>query len=191
MSFANLETKEINCKVLYLGPYGSGKRENLRSILKQTHDHIKTGRISLEEGQRSVFQFLPLKVTSIKGYDIKLHLYATEFIDWTDHYLDVLFKGLDGVVFVLDSRIESMFNNWCFLQDFNNFILQRGLDKSNICQVFQYNKRDLDSTITLDKLNRCFNPTLAPAVEAEALHSKGTVESLNLLTRELIKNMSI
>ena len=55
MAYANFETREIHCKVLYVGAKGSGKTENLKSIFHKTQ--VRLTREPLEKIQRHPFAF--------------------------------------------------------------------------------------------------------------------------------------
>ena len=57
------------------------------------------------------FDFLPLNVGEIRGFKTRFHLYTVPGQVVYDASRKLIFKGLDGVVFVADSQAERMEEN--------------------------------------------------------------------------------
>ena len=70
MAFTNFDTKEINCKIIYFGPRGAGKTENLRSIYKNSADDLRSGLLELDEslGPTRFFDFLPISMGQLRDF---------------------------------------------------------------------------------------------------------------------------
>src|SRR5688572_3018856 len=106
MAFVNHAAKEINCKIVYYGAGMSGKTTNLQYIYAQTSPLVKGQLISLPtEKERTIyFDFLPLVVGEIRGYRTRFHLYSVPGQVFYDAPRRAILNGVDGVVFVVDSR---------------------------------------------------------------------------------------
>ena len=114
MTFINYASKEINCKVVFYGPGLCGKTTNLQYIYSKTSPDANGKMISLAtEADRTLFfDFLPLDLGSIRGFTTRFHLYTVPGQVFYDASRKLILKGVDGVIFVADSRIsEAKVNN--------------------------------------------------------------------------------
>jgi signal recognition particle receptor subunit beta len=78
MSFVNSVTKEVNCKIVYVGTGLSGKTTNIQFIYENTRSELAGKMVSLStENERTIFfDFLPLSVGEVRGYKTRFHLYS-------------------------------------------------------------------------------------------------------------------
>src|SRR5689334_9361348 len=113
MAFTNFDTKEINCKIIYFGSRGAGKTENMRSILANTSMEVKSGLLELDEGSGPTrfFDFLPISLGHVKDFHLKLHLFTLPANPLYESVSSVILKGVDGFVYIADSRVEAMADN--------------------------------------------------------------------------------
>ena len=121
MSFLNYSSREINCKLVYYGPGLCGKTTNLQYVHKKTIPTSKGKLISLatETDRTLFFDFLPLKLGKIKGFDVRFHLYTVPGQVFYNASRKLILKGVDGVVFVADSQTSRMEANIESLQNLN------------------------------------------------------------------------
>ena len=110
MSFINYASREINCKIVYYGPGLCGKTTNLQFVYQKTAPEAKGKMISLAtETERTLFfDFLPLALGEIRGFKTRFHLYTVPGQVFYDASRKLILKGVDGVVFVVDSQEERM-----------------------------------------------------------------------------------
>ena len=153
MSFVNTVTKEVNCKIVYVGTGLSGKTTNIQFIYENTRTELAGKMVSLStENERTLFfDFLPLSVGEVRGYKTRFHLYSIPGQIFYEASRDFILKGVDGVVFVIDStreRMEEKLQDW---EQFQAALLRQGYDLARITIVFQYNKRDVHRAATLDE----------------------------------------
>src|SRR5262245_27478767 len=97
MSFINARDKEINCKIAYFGPAFSGKTTTLRHIYEKTSPghRGKITTLSGAEDKTLFFDFLPLTLGKVKGYDVRLHLYTVPGQVVYDSSRTIILKGVD------------------------------------------------------------------------------------------------
>jgi mutual gliding-motility protein MglA len=192
MAFTNFETKEINCKIIYFGPHGSGKTENLRSVYSNTSAEVRSGLLELEDGEGSTqfFDFLPVSMGYVKDFHLKLHLFTLPTNSLYESVSSVILKGVDGFVFVADSRVESMVNNVEALKNAKRFLSEEGYNVAELPRVFQYNKRDLQDLLPVDVLRSELNPGGVSDHEAVATDSIGTMETLQTMAKSVINKIS-
>lgn len=191
MSFINYNTKEINCKIIYFGPAGCGKTTNLRHIFAQTAPESRGNLATLNAPSEStlLFDFLPLSVGTLNEFKIRLHLYTVPGQAQFDASRKLLLRGVDGIVFVLDSevtRLEANLESWRALE---TNLEEQGYEIKNIPFVVQLNKRDLPNASPVAELNRALNPMAHPHFEAVARTGVGVMETLKGLTSLVLKEL--
>lgn len=188
MSFVNSVSKEVNCKIVYVGTGLSGKTTNVQYIYENTQTDRAGKLVSLStENERTLFfDFLPLSVGEVRGYKTRFHLYTIPGQTFYEASRDFILKGVDGVVFVVDSAPERMEANIEAWEHFQKALERQGYDLARIPLVFQYNKRDLPNAANLQELEQNFNPTRRPSFEAIANRGEGVMETLESISQTVI-----
>jgi hypothetical protein len=192
MAFTNFDTKEINCKIIYFGPRGAGKTENLRSIYKNSADELRSGLLELDEslGPTRFFDFLPISMGQLRDFHLKLHLFTIPANPLYESVLSVILKGVDGFVFVADSRVEAMADNVDAMSAARRLLAEQGHNVSDMPRVIQYNKRDLNDVLPLELLRQELNPGQIPDQKAVASQSIGTMETLQAMAKLVLKKIA-
>lgn len=190
MAFTNLETREINCKVLYLGPPGSGKTTNFQSIYQQRGLSLSQDRFQLEPEKSPFFEFLPLSLGYLKDFQIRLHLYTMTLSPLYRTVSATLVKGVDGVVFVFDSRFAALEANLNCWRESKEIFSRLGQNLIMLPKVLQYNKRDHEEALPLELLRNELNPSGLPEVEASATMSRGTLETVQAIARAVLDQLN-
>jgi signal recognition particle receptor subunit beta len=185
MSFVNSVSREVNCKIVYVGTGLSGKTTNVQYVYENTQTDRAGKLVSLStENERTLFfDFLPLSVGEVRGYKTRFHLYTIPGQTFYEASRDFILKGVDGVVFVVDSAPERMDANLEAWDHFQQALIRQGYDLARIPIVFQYNKRDLPNAATIDELEKTFNPTRKPWFEAVANRGEGVMETLESISQ--------
>lgn len=168
MAFINPKQKEIVCKIVYAGAPFSGKSTSLRKI----YDHMGGKKPVTLSDETLFFDFVPLSLGKIDGMNVHFHLYTLPPQKTYDTTCKMILKGLDGVIFVVDSQIQKV------QESFESFeSLKKQIETENpwakISKAFQYNKRDLKEAIGVKNLHNLFNPDNS-ALEFESVATKGT-----------------
>jgi hypothetical protein len=185
MSFVNPVSKEVNCKIVYVGTGLGGKTTNIQYIYENTQSDRAGKLVSLStENERTLFfDFLPLSVGEVRGYKTRFHLYSIPGQTFYEASRDFILKGVDGVVFVIDSARERMEANLEAFDQFQNALERQGYDLGKIPLVFQYNKRDLPQAVSVSELQATFNPGNKPSFEAVAHAGSGVMETLEKVSQ--------
>jgi signal recognition particle receptor subunit beta len=191
VAFTNFDTKEINCKVLYLGPRASGKTETLRSIYKNTSAEVRSGLLELEEasGPTRFFDFLPISLGHVKDFHLKLHLFTLPTNSLYESVSSVILKGVDGFVFVADSRVEAVADNVEGLATARRLLTEEGYNVADLPRVLQYNKRDLPDVVPVEVLRQELNPGGLPEHQSVATQSVGTMEALQAMAKLILRKL--
>ncbi len=192
MSFINYASKEVNCKIVYVGPGLSGKTTNVQYIYENTNNESR-GRFfaaGTSENERTLFfDFLPLGVGDVRGYKTRFHLYTIPGQTFYEVSQQFILKGVDGIVFVADSQQERMEANIESFEQLQKNLELQGYDIQKVPLVFQYNKRDLPGAVSVKELERTFNPMARPWFEAVANRGEGVMETLQSISQLVIREL--
>ena len=105
MAVINMRDKTLECKLVYYGPGRGGKTTNLEFIHKAGKKYTTSDMVSIKtKGDRTLyFDFLPIGIGKIKGYDVKVQLYTVPGQAKYNSTRKMVLKNVDGIVFVADS----------------------------------------------------------------------------------------
>ena len=191
MSFINFAAREINCKIVYYGAGLGGKTTNLQHIYKTTAEQQKGKMISLAtETERTLFfDFLPLSLGEIRGFKTRFHLYTVPGQVFYDASRKLILKGVDGVVFVVDSQVERMEANIESLDNLRTNLQEQGYNLDKIPYVVQYNKRDLPNAAPLEELRSLLNPNKVPDFSGIASTGDGVFDTLKAVAKLVLTEL--
>lgn len=191
MSFVNYHTKEVNCKIVYYGPGLGGKTTNIQYVYQKTSGDSKGKIISLNtENERTLFfDFLPLDLGKIRGFNTRFHLYTVPGQVFYEASRKLILRGVDGIVFVADSQVERMEANVESLESLKKNLEEQGYDIAKIPLVMQWNKRDLPNITPIEDLEKQLNRFKSPSFEASAFKGDGVFETLKMISKIVLVNL--
>ena len=196
MAFVNLKKKEVQAKIVYYGPGRGGKTTNLEYVYKKFRNRIETDLVTIKthEDRTLFFDFLPLDVGKIKGYNIKIQLYTVPGQVKYNASRRLVLRGVDGVVFVADSMAVRAKKNIVALKNLHENLKVYNRNIFKIPLVLQYNKRDLGKEgiplLPLKTLDKNLNGQLkVPAFEASALAGTNVVNTLKKIISLTISSL--
>ncbi len=191
MSFVNYHTKEINCKIVYYGPALGGKTTNIQSVYQKTSLANKSKIVTLNtENDRTLFfDFLPLELGEIRGFNTRFHLYTVPGQVFYEASRKLILRGVDGIVFVADSQVERLEANIDSYLDLKKNLANQGLDIKKIPIIFQWNKRDLPNVTPVEDLEKKLNEFNVPSFETSVVDGKGVFESLKMISKLVLLNI--
>jgi signal recognition particle receptor subunit beta len=202
MAILNLKKRQIECKIVYYGPGRCGKTTNMEYIYKTFTKQVTGEMVSIDtEGDRTLFfDFLPMGLGEIKGFDVKVQVYTVPGQVQYRSTRKLVLKGVDGVIFVADSLAVRREKNMLSLKDLQYNLKEYGTSIIKIPLVIQHNKRDLVSEalpiMSLEQMEKDLNRQLkVPSFPASALTGKGVgatlKECLKLTLISLKKEMNL
>ena len=191
MVLFNHTTRELTAKVVYYGPGLSGKTTNLKALHERL-DQASTGRLlSLATAQdRTIyFDLLPVELGNIKGYAVRFQLCTVPGQVFYNETRKLVLKGVDGIVFVVDSQWSMLSHNLESYQNLGDNLREIGVAPESIPTVIQYNKRDLAGILSVEALQESLGFGDLPFVEAVALEGRGIVETFKLASKLTFINL--
>src|SRR5918912_2459877 len=147
MALINVAAREIHCKIVYYGPGMGGKTSNLQYIHAQVAKDAKGELLSIAtETERTLFfDFLPLDLGKVRGFQTRFHLYTVPGQVLYERTRVAVLNAADGVVFVADSQRHKLQEDVQSLQELARNITLMGKKFLEFPLVMQYNKRDLEN----------------------------------------------
>lgn len=185
MVFFNYSTMQMAAKVVYYGPGLCGKTTNLHYIYGHTTQDSRGEMVSLEtETDRTLFfDLLPLDVGSIAGFNTRIQLYTVPGQVFYNTTRKLVLKGVDGVVFVVDSQRAMLQANLDSFRNLEENLAEMGLAVDSLPLVLQYNKRDLADIYSVEELNQAINRHGWPYYETSAVSGQGVFETLKGISK--------
>jgi signal recognition particle receptor subunit beta len=194
MAFINYSSREIQLKIVFYGAAMSGKTTNLMSLHERITSTQKGELVSLAtEADRTLFfDFLSLNTDTLPGFTTRFQLYTVPGQPVYNTTRQLVLKGVDGVVFVVDSHWDKMGENIESFANLQENLIENHLSLAQIPYVLQYNKRDLPSAAPVHYLEYTFNnrATQALSFEAVAAQGVGILDTLNGIARLLLAKYS-
>jgi hypothetical protein len=185
LALINPKKKEVQVKLVYYGPGRGGKTTNLQYIYNQFRSRIKGQLTTIKTyGDRTLFfDFLPLDIGVISGYNVKIQFYTVPGQIKYKATRRLVLRGVDGIVFVADSMALRRNMNMVSLKDLQENLATFDKNIFNIPIVLQYNKIDLAKEgirlLPHDLLEKDLNKHLkAPSFDSSALKGINVVETM-------------
>jgi len=194
MAFINYSSREIQLKIVYYGAALCGKTTNLVTLHKQITHAQKGELVSLAtDADRTLFfDFLSLNTKTLPGFTTRFQLYTVPGQAIYNTTRQLVLKGVDGIVFVVDSHWDKMADNVESFSNLQENLIENHLSLVQIPYVLQYNKRDIPNAAPINYLEFTFNnrANRALAFESVAATGSGVLETLNAAARLLLAKYS-
>jgi mutual gliding-motility protein MglA len=191
MALINVAAKEIHCKLVYYGPGLSGKTTNLKYIFTAVPTGSRGDLLSIDtEMERTLFfDFLPLDLGKVHGYQVRFHIYTVPGQVLYERTRVAVLNGADGVVFVADSQKSKLGENVRSMQELARNLSQQGKRFLDFPLVIQYNKRDMPDSLPLPVLEKYLNAMKFPSYEAVASTGGGVFDTLRAISKLVISKL--
>ncbi|MBC8162226.1 MAG: GTPase domain-containing protein [Roseiflexaceae bacterium] len=195
MALINVAAREIHCKIVYYGPGMGGKTSNLQYIHSAVPKEVKGDLLSIAtETERTLFfDFLPLDLGKVRGFQTRFHLYTVPGQVLYERTRVAVLNGADGVVFVADSQKHKLEENIKSLKELAQNVTKMNKNFREFPLVLQYNKADLPNRLPAQRLDDFLNP---PALglnwqryEAVATRGDGVFDTLKAISRLVISRL--
>jgi len=192
MALVNDAKKEINAKIVYLGPKGAGKSTALRHIYSRLKPDCRSDLKSMASGEHQMLFFdfsYPLPRRS-DGYTIRFHIYSLITGGESTPPWKMLLKGADGVVLLADSTEGRMYGNLECCALLLDSLGHYGLRLEDIVLSLQCNKRDLNGAVPVALIKNELLPELdAEPLPVTALTGEGLLEGLNSTIGRILQKL--
>src|SRR5688500_10852861 len=191
MALINVAAREIHCKIVYYGPGMCGKTTNLQYIHSQVPQATKGELLSIAtETERTLFfDFLPLDLGKVRGFQTRFHLYTVPGQVLYERTRVAVLNGADGVVFVADSQKHKLEENIKSLREIALNITKQNKKCQDFPVVLQYNKRDVPGALPVATLDKYLNTMAWQRYEAVATTGVGIFDTLKAISKLVISKL--
>ncbi|MFX1276566.1 MAG: ATP/GTP-binding protein [Promethearchaeota archaeon] len=187
----NALDKTINIKIVYYGPALSGKTTSIKSLFN--HFGKLDELISVENTlNRTLFFDYGTMIFQNEEWQLKIHLYSTTGQDFYIVTRPTTLKGVDGLIYVVDSQITAYKRNLISWNELLSYY-KTGIEKLPI--VICFNKQDLPNKFKSMQFMNEIGYDGFQNMTAEyttALNGEGVLSSfetiLKLIFQDLIKS---
>lgn len=181
----NAGSKELTAKIVYYGPGLGGKTTNLQFLHRRLEPSSVGNLLTLAAtADRTIFfDLLPVELGELKGYRIRFQVATVPGQSPYNETRRVVLRGVDGIVFVVDSRWSMLPKNLESFQNLKDNLKEEGISIETLPVVVQFNKRDLPDVLAVDALQEGLGLGPLPYIEAVASDGKGVVETFKLVSK--------
>lgn len=172
----DLRARTLDCSIVYWGPAGAGKTENLAQ-LRHMLEPFATGPTEDE---------LHVTLGEINGFQTALHLYAAPI---GGPRAAELVGRSEGLVFVADSHPDRQIASKASLRSLQAILQNQGRSLAAVPTLFQYNKRDLPGAVPLEELESTLNELDVPAIDAVASEGTSVLEALCAIAERAVARL--
>ncbi len=176
-------------KLVYYGPALGGKTTSLKSLHSIVDPEGKGQLVSLktQEDRTLFFDFLPLKVEGISGYDIQFQLYTVPGQVQYDVMRRHVLAGADGIIFVADSQPGRSGDNLISWENMRANLMANNLDLNNMPVVLQANKQDIEHPSPPEAISEHVKAGPdRPVIATCALTGDGVLKSFLILIKRVM-----
>ena len=186
------ENKTLQVKIVYYGPAMSGKTTSIKYLFSYFNKINNLESIDSSVGRTLFFDFGILHFCGA-DWGLKFLVYSATGQDFYASTRPATLNGVDGIIFVVDSRIECMAHN---LRSWNELKVLFGSEFFNIPIVIALNKYDIYEKVKIksvefkEKID--FHAFKQISIKkTKAINGEGILDSFNGLVEFIFPQISL
>jgi mutual gliding-motility protein MglA len=197
MSFINFMSGEVEFKIVYYGCALGGKTTSLGYI----HDRVDAkdrGKLLLLPTQNDrtlFFDFLPIDGGVVKGFKVRFKLWTVPGQVMYNATRQLVLRGVDGVVFVVDSQWDRIPASIESLRNLEENLAGMELSLQRTPWATFYNKRDLteDQIVPVDCLDFFFQikERKVRRFAGDCISGTNVFNALNEVTQQVLRDFML
>jgi GTPase SAR1 family protein len=182
------QPREVHLKLVFFGPAGAGKTSALNYLYRVLRPDVRGQLVSVNTGtdRTLFFDFYPAPPAKLLGVTIHVQIYAAAGSVQNDATRRALLAGVDGVLFIADSKKGRERDNIQALEELRNCLLELNLKLAEVPLCLAWNKRDVPESLSVGELEAGLNITQAPSFAMVAHVGQGVFEAFRALASKAL-----
>lgn len=186
MALINHAKKEINAKIVYFGPAGSGKSTALKYVFSRIKPTLRGELKNIPAGGDNLlfFDFSPFDGPLRDGYRVRLHVYTLTGPVTNPATWKMTLKGADGLIIMVDASPAQTAVIQESISQLRDFLSAYGVGLHDTPAVLQLNRFEREQIISgPEQLAASINLADLPCCVSCAASGEGVLESLTALSK--------
>lgn len=191
MALINHAKREINAKIVYYGPEGTGKRSSLQYIYDRIRPSLR-GELKTPSASADAlffFDFSPFENPVFGNYRLRFQVYTLPGKVANPAAWKMTLKGADGLVIVADAAPEHAGSARESLSALRGFLAAYGVGFHDIPSVLQLNKAGIPLNTSTAEMAMSLDLPNIPVCLSDPPSGEGVLEALSLLSREIMNHI--
>ncbi|MDD5284410.1 MAG: hypothetical protein PHD54_01010 [Desulfuromonadaceae bacterium] len=193
MALVNHAKKEINAKIVYFGPAGSGKSTALQYIFSRIKPSLRGELKNVPAGVDNLlfFDFSPFDGPLSGGYRVRLHVYTLTGRVTNPATWKMTLKGTDGLMIMLDDSPDRISDNQESISQLRDFLSVYGVGLHDTSAVLQLNRFDQEQVVVdAEQLASSLDLAGLPYFHSYATRGEGVLEALTALSKLVLDRVT-
>jgi mutual gliding-motility protein MglA len=183
MALVHYEAHQVDLKIVYCGPPGTGKSSCLDALHRSLDPPPEAPIVTLRTGADCtlLFEFPLPDLTLLDGFATRCQISTVPGTVTFNVPHRLVLRDADAVVFITNSHWDAVAGNLQSLAQLEDNLKCHQTNLDSIPLVLQYNKRDLPDIAPLNYLEFLLNrrATRTPSFESSVTNAEGIFEPLN------------
>lgn len=193
MALVNHAKKEINAKLVYYGPAGSGKGAALRYIYSRIKPVLRGELKHVPAGGDNLlfFDFSPFETPLADGYRLRLHVYTLTGPVKNPATWKMTLKGADGLVIMVDPAPDRIVQARESVSELRDLLSAYGVGVQDIPLVLQFDCSDAEKCDhDLSQLPSLLDLPGLTVCRSNAESGEGMLDALSALVRPVMERIA-
>lgn len=191
MALVNHAKREINAKIVFCGAEGAGKATLLKGICAKlpAENRGQLRSMSFQQDKMLFFDFSHPEGSDADGYSLRLHIYTITGEISQENAWKMVLKGVDGVAFVVDSRLSRQAANRQVFEQIQSALHAHGKRITDLPSVIVLTKQDLPEAVSPEQLLAGIPASSLPVYTADASSGSDVLNPLCELLEGILVNL--